>query len=184
MEGRKMSKTNLVKALILGLMVAGALLFAWYLRPPHVVAVGEVAPDFTLPSLTSGAVSLRDHRQQVVVLHFWATWCAPCVEETPALERFAEQMQDRGVTVIGVSVDQDAAALQKFVSEARLSFSIARDPDRTLATRYGTFQFPETYFIDRDGKVAEKVPGPVDWQDPRIINLVQELARGLARQGK
>jgi cytochrome c biogenesis protein CcmG/thiol:disulfide interchange protein DsbE len=179
-----MSKTNLVKALLLGLIVAGALLFALYQRPSRPVAVGDVAPDFTLPSLTSGSVSLRDHRQQVVVLHFWATWCPPCVEEVPALRRFAEQIQGEGVTVISVSVDQDTAALQKFVAETRLSFPIARDPDRTVATRYGTFQFPETYFINRDGRVAGKVPGWVDWQDLRIINFVQELARGSPHQGK
>jgi peroxiredoxin len=119
----------------------------------------------------------------VVVLNFWATWCPPCVEETPGLEKFAEQMHAQGVTVLSVSVDQDAAALQTFAAQQHLSFPIGRDPDQSVANRYGTFLFPETYIIDEDGRVAEKLIGPVDWQDPRIIRFVQELTRKAGGQG-
>jgi cytochrome c biogenesis protein CcmG/thiol:disulfide interchange protein DsbE len=184
MLGLTMSKNNLAKLLVLAVIVAASLFFALRQRPPHPVAIGEAAPDFTLRTLTSTPISLRDFRRQVVVLNFWATWCAPCVEEAPGLERFAQQMRDQGVTVLGVSVDQDAEALQKFVAETRLSFRIARDPDQAVASRYGTFKFPETYILDRDGKVAEKFIGAVDWQDPRVVGFVQELARGLTGQGQ
>jgi peroxiredoxin len=118
-----------------------------------------------------------------VVLNFWATWCPPCVEETLGLVKFAEQMHAQGVTVIGVSVDQDTAALQTFAAQQHLSFLIGRDPDQSVANRYGTFKFPETYIIDQDGKVAEKLIGAVDWQDPRIITFVQELAHKTGGQG-
>jgi peroxiredoxin len=74
-------------------------------------------------------------------------------------------------------VDEDVGALQTFAAQQHLSFLIARNPDRSVANRYGTFQFPETYIIDQEGRVAEKVIGPVDWQDPRLITFVQELAR-------
>jgi peroxiredoxin len=172
-----MSKTNAIKILVLVLILSGAILLAWRLRQPHAVDIGERAPDFTLPALTQGSLSLHDFGRQVVVLNFWATWCPPCVEETPGLEKFAEQMRLQGVTVMGVSVDQDGAALQTFAAEQHLSFPILRDPDRSIAHRYGTFQFPETYIIDQDGRVAEKLIGPMDWQDPRIVTFVQELAR-------
>jgi peroxiredoxin len=99
------------------------------------------------------------------------------VEETPGLEKFAEQMRRQGVTVVSVSVDEDVTALETFVADQHLSFPIMRDPDRSIANRYGTFQFPETYIIDQDGRVAEKLIGPVDWQDSRIITFVKELAR-------
>ena len=170
-----MSKTNALKILVLLLILGGAATLALRLRQPRPVDVGERAPDFTLPALTPGSLSLHDFGRQVVVLNFWATWCPPCVEETPGLEKFAEQMRAQGVTVLGVSVDQDTAALQTFAEQQRLSFPIGRDPDRSIANRYGTFQFPETYIIDQDGRVAEKLIGPVDWQDPRIITFVQEL---------
>ena len=171
-----MSKKNAVKILVLVILLGGAIVVAWRMRQPHAVDIGETAPDFTLAGLTQGSGSLHDYPRQVVVLNFWATWCPPCVEETPGLERFAEQMRQQGVTVLGVSVDADGTALQNFAADQHLSFPILRDPDRSLAHRYGTFQFPETYIIDQDGRVAEKLIGPMDWQDPRIATFVRELA--------
>jgi peroxiredoxin len=177
MEGAAMSKTNAVKILVLLLILGGAAFLALRLRQPHAVDIGEKAPDFTLPALTQGSLSLHDFGRQVVVLNFWATWCPPCVEETPGLEKFAEQMHAQGITVLSVSVDEDVGALQTFAAQQHLSFLVARNPDRSVANRYGTFQFPETYIIDQEGKVAEKLIGAVDWQDPRLITFVQELAR-------
>jgi len=176
MKGQAMSKKNAVKILVLAIILGGAILVAWRMRQPHTVDIGETAPDFTLAGLTQGSVSLHDYPRQVVVLNFFATWCPPCVEETPGLERFAEQMRRQGVTVLGVSVDQDGAALENFAADQHLSFPILRDPDRSIAHGYGTFQFPETYIIDQDGRVAEKLIGPMDWQDPRIATFVRELA--------
>jgi len=176
MERKTMSKTNALKVLVLVLILSGVGFYALHQREPRPVDIGERAPDFTLSTLVEGSLSLHDFRRQVVVVNFWATWCPPCVEEIPGLERFAEQMQAQGVTVIGVSVDQDAAALQTFAAQQHLSFPIGRDPDQSVASRYGTFKFPETYIIDQNGRVAEKLIGAVDWQDPRIITFVQELA--------
>jgi cytochrome c biogenesis protein CcmG/thiol:disulfide interchange protein DsbE len=175
------SKSNLIKLFLLVVIVGLTLRFALRQSPSQPVSVGDTAPDFTLPTLGAGSLSLRDYRRQVVLVNFWATWCPPCIEETPGLEKFAEQMQNQGVTVIGVSVDQDAGALQRFVTQNRLSFPMARDPDRAVASRFGTFKFPETYILDRDGKVAEKVIGAADWQDPRLLTFVKELARSNAR---
>jgi peroxiredoxin len=176
-----MSKTNAVKMLVLMLILGGAVFLALRLRPPRHVDIGERAPDFTLPALTQGSLSLHDFGRQVVVLNFWATWCPPCVEETPSLEKFAEQMRHQGVAVMGVSVDQDVGALRTFADQQHLSFPILRDPNQSVANRYGTFQFPETYIIDQEGRVAEKLIGAVDWQDPRLVAFVQQLtgeARG------
>ena len=91
-----MSKTNAVKILALLLILGGAAIVALRLRQPRPVDVGERAPGFTLPALNRGSLSLHDFGRQVVVLNFWATWCPPCVEETPGLEKFAEQMRLAG----------------------------------------------------------------------------------------
>lgn len=176
-----MSKANLVKLLLLALVVVGALIFALRQRDPRPVSVSDAAPDFRLSSLEQGSISLSDYRGRIVLVNFWATWCPPCVEETPGLEKFAEQMRGQGVTVIGVSVDEDTDALKKFVSQYHLSYPIALDFDRAVANRYGTFKFPETYILDRDGRVAEKIIGPSDWQDPRMISFVQNLIQGNTR---
>ena len=179
-----MGKANLVKLLLLVLVVLGAVLFALRQRDPRPVSVSDAAPDFQLSSLQAGSISLRDYRGKIVLVNFWATWCPPCVDETPGLEKFAEQTRDQGVTIIGVSVDEDRAALEKFVSQYHLSYPIALDPDRAVANRYGTFKFPETYVLDRDGRVAEKIIGATDWQDPRMISFVQTLAQGNTQSGK
>lgn len=179
-----MSKRQFIKLLVFVAIVAGAVFLALRSRQPHPLQVGDRAPDFTLPTLTQQTVSLRDYRQSVVVLNFWATWCPPCVEEAPGLKEFAARTRSLGVTVIGVSVDQDRAALEKFVVERQLSFPMARDPDQAVASRYGTFKFPETYVIDADGKIAKKIIGAIDWRDPQVISFVRSLTRPSARSGQ
>ncbi len=171
------NKTSLLRIRLLALAAAGALVMDACHRTHGPPQVGDSAPNFVLPALGQGSITLREHRDRVVILNFWATWCPPCVEETPSLEKFAAQMRDAGMTVIGVSVDEDAAALAKFVADYRLSFPIARDPGQVIAGRYGSFKFPETYILDRHGRIAEKIIGAIDWQDPRIIGYVRELAK-------
>ena len=157
-------------------VAAGAAAFFVASRAPHAVQIGQAAPDFTVPVFPQGQVRLHDFRGRVSLVNFWATWCPPCVDESPSLQKFAEQIRSQGVEVIGISVDQDAAALQEFINQFHLTFTVGRDPGQELAHRYGTFKYPETYILDRDGRVAEKIIGPIDWQDPRMITFVQSLA--------
>ena len=173
-----MSKTNAVKVAVLVVILGGAAYFALRQRQARPLAIGDSAPDFSVPALPSGSLDLKNYRGQVVSLNFWATWCPPCVEETPSLEQFAEKMRDQGVIVLSVSVDEDQKALQDFIQKYHISYPVGRDPDRSLAARYGTFLFPETYILDRRGLLAEKVVGATDWDDPRMQNFVLDLARG------
>jgi len=177
------SKTDGLKiGAVVALMGAG-LVLAFHRGTPYPVEVGEYAPDFSLPALINGSpasdpLHLYDHRGHIVLVNFWATWCPPCVEETPSLEKLSSDLRKLGVEVIGVSVDRDPAALKKFISDNHLSFPIARDPDQAVASTYGTFQFPETYILDREGRVAEKIIGARDWGDPLMLSFVDSLARG------
>ena len=179
-----MNKTQLVQFALLALVVAGGLLMAVRRGKLHPPQVGDSVPDFKLPALGQSAIALRDYHRHVVILNFWATWCPPCVEETPSLEKLAVKLRSAGVVVIGVSEDEDGAVLTKFVADHHLSFPIARDPDRAVASRYGTFKFPESYIIDREGRVAEKIIGPIDWQDTRIVSFVGELAAAGIHAGR
>jgi peroxiredoxin len=176
-----MSKTAAVKAAMLAVILGGAAYFALRQRQARPLAIGDRALDFSVPAFPSGSLDLKNYRGQIVVLTFWATWCPPCVEETPSLEQFAEKMRGRGVTVLSVSVDENQKALQDFVQKYHISYPVGRDPARALAARYGTFLFPETYILDRRGLVAEKVANAIDWDDPRIQNFVLDLARGSNR---
>jgi peroxiredoxin len=178
MDEPNMSKNKAVKVSILIVIVGAAALFGWRLHQAGPVAIGDSAPEFSVPALTSGSVDLKNYRGQIVVLNLWATWCPPCVEETPSLVDFAEKMKAHGVVVLGISVDEDVKDLQDFVQRNHISYPVGRDPDRSLSARYGTYQFPETYILDRHGNVAEKVIGATDWSDSRIQNFVLGLARG------
>jgi cytochrome c biogenesis protein CcmG/thiol:disulfide interchange protein DsbE len=173
-----MSKIRLVQVLILVSIVAATVALVVLSRPRQAARVGGAAPDFTLPDLKGGQVSLKDFRGRVVVLNFWATWCPPCVEEMPSLVRFARQMEPEGVTVVGVSVDYDENALRQFVEKYGVPFPVALDTQQRVPARYGTFKYPETYIIDKEGRIAEKLIGAVDWQDPRAISRVRNAATG------
>ena len=170
-----MRRLTIAKWILVGVAAGGVVWLAVRPRAPQPVKMGESAPGFTLPQVPSGKLSLSQFKGQVVVLNFWATWCPPCVMETPSLEQFAREMKSDGVTVIGVSVDKDGQALDKFIKLYHLSYPIVRDPSAGLAHRYGTYKLPETYIIGRDGHVAEKIISNTNWTDPRMIAFVKSL---------
>jgi cytochrome c biogenesis protein CcmG/thiol:disulfide interchange protein DsbE len=135
---------------------------------------GRRAPDFAL-EMNGRAVQLADLQGKVVVLVFWASWCAPCVEETPALNALERRIEANGGVVLGVSEDDDPAAYSKFLTEQRVVFPTYRDPTKKIASTYGTAAFPEAYIISRDGKIARKIVGPQDWTSPELTSTIDTL---------
>jgi peroxiredoxin len=156
------------------LLVSLLLLSACYRgsRPPR---IGTPAPDFTVQD-AERSVSLNQFRGQVVVLNFWATWCPPCVEETPSLVNMADHMKSKGITVVGVSVDVDGGAYKKFIADHRMDFLTVRDPDHKSSDLYGTFKYPETYIIDRKGMLRRKFIGAVDWDSKEVTEYLNKIA--------
>jgi len=142
------------------------------------VAVGDEAPEFHLMSETGKRIQLKDFQGKFLVLNFWATWCPPCVEELPSLNQFQEQFSNRGVVVLGVSVDEDLQTYQKFLRTAGVQFLTVRDPERKVSRLYGTFKYPETYFIDPTGKVVQKIIGKAEWNDPKMLAYMEQLLKG------
>ena len=132
------------------------------------------APDFTVQD-AQNKVTLSQLRGQVVVLNFWATWCAPCVEEVPSLVAMQRRMKDKGVTVLAVSVDVDENAYRQFVKDHNVNLLTVRDPDQKSNALYGTSKFPETYIIDRNGVMRRKFIGAVDWTEPEITDFLSKL---------
>lgn len=128
---------------------------------------GKTAQNFSL-EISGRPGHLADLKGKVVVLNFWATWCPPCVEETPALNRLQRYIDSRGGMVLGVSVDEDPAAYLKFLKDQEVNFPTYRDPTRKTALDYGTSMYPETYVIDRRGKIARKLIGPQQWDSPDL----------------
>ncbi len=120
-------------------------------------------------------VTLSQFRGQVVVLNFWATWCPPCIEEMPSLVEMQRRLKAKGVTVLAVSVDVDEGAYRRFVKDHNVNLLTVRDPDQKSSALYGTFKFPETYIVDRNGVTRRKFIGAVDWTAPEVTDFLSKL---------
>jgi cytochrome c biogenesis protein CcmG, thiol:disulfide interchange protein DsbE len=140
-------------------------------RPPR---IGSTAPDFTVQDVDR-KIALSDLHGKIVVLNFWATWCPPCVDEMPSLVHLQQRLKDKGVTVLAVSVDVDEGAYRRFLKDHNIDLLTVRDPDHKSSNLYGTFKFPETYIIDRDGKMRRKFIGEVDWNQAEVVEFLSKL---------
>jgi peroxiredoxin len=138
-----------------------------------IVQIGDTAPEFTITTDTGRTVSRDNFGGKLLVLNFWATWCPPCVQEMPSLEQFSRDLSKEGVVVLGISVDKDPNAYRSFLERANVSFLTARDPEHTINAAYGTFQYPETYVINTQGRVVQKFIGAEMWTDPRITQMIR-----------
>ena len=136
--------------------------------------IGSAAPDFVVQDADK-KVALHDYKGQVVILNFWATWCSPCVQEMPSLIEMSQKVKDKGVKVLGVSIDVDQGAYNTFLKQHGVTFDTVRDPEQKSSGLYGTTGWPETFIIDRQGVLRRKFVGPVDWNDPEIVQYITSL---------
>jgi peroxiredoxin len=169
----KNARTDTLLRAGIGLLLA-AMTFAIYAGiHERVVNAGDSAPGFTIKADNGRTVTLPNFGGKILVLNFWATWCPPCVQETPSLSNFAAAFKDKGVVVLGVSVDKDVKAYQQFLDKFKPAFLTARNGD--LHADYGTFMYPETYIIDAQGKVLKKLAEPADWMAPEVVQYMNSL---------
>lgn len=171
----------LIKGTIAALLIALGFVVVWSMQD-HIVGTGDTAPNFTITTNAGNQVSPRSFGGKVLVLNFWASWCAPCVEEAPSLEKFAKTFKDSGVVVLGVSVDRNEQAYNNFIKRFGVTYQTSRDPEENLSYRYGTYKIPESYIIDRNGKVVRKYAGlperdgqAISWMDPELDGFVKSL---------
>ena len=144
------------------------------LRPSRPTA----AQDFTVPSLTSRPLRLADFKGRVVFLNFWATWCPPCKEEMPSMERLYQRYKDRGFTIAAISIDSGGThAVASFVKKLGLTFRIGLDPNLEVANRYTVRALPSSFLIDRHGNTVAVALGPRDWDGRAAHEVVESLLR-------
>ena len=143
------------------------------------VKVGLPAPNFTFPGLDGKKISLTDFKGKVVFLNIWATWCPPCREEMPSMEKLYQELKGSDFEILAVSVDAlGAAAVAPFMKEYKLSFPALLDPEGTIKNLYGTTGVPESFVIGKEGIIEKIVIGPMDWSTPEVVlffrNLIQK----------
>lgn len=135
-----------------------------------------LAPDFAVPDLAGQAVRLSGLRGRVVLINLWTTWCPPCREEMPSMERLYQQLKDRGFVLLAVSQDEGGqAVVEPFVKQLALSFPVLVDPEHQVGDRYGVWGYPESFLIDREGRIVERVIGPRDWASAAQIAAIERL---------
>jgi cytochrome c biogenesis protein CcmG/thiol:disulfide interchange protein DsbE len=141
-------------------------------RGAHPKQAGKPAPDFTV-SDGKTSVHLADYRGKVVLLNFWWSQCAPCIEELPSLEQFHHE--NPNVVVLAVSIDDDPDSYSSFIRNRHVDLITVRDPRQSAASLFHTDMWPETYAIDRDGVIRRKFVGATDWSDPEIRSYLKSL---------
>jgi len=141
-------------------------------RGNHPSEIGRPAPDFTV-SDGSNSIHLASYRGKVILLNFWASWCTPCIRELPSLQRFHHDHPD--YPILAVSIDEDPDAYERFLVQRHVDFITVRDPEQTASTKYGTTGWPETFIIDRQGRIRRRFIGATDWDDPEILRFLKTL---------
>ena len=176
-------KSRVVVAL---LALAAALLPARFVLAEDPVAAlslirpkpAKEAPDFQARTPDDHLLRLADYKGKVVFLNFWATWCEPCREEMPGMERLHRAYKDRGLVVLAVSLDsQGASVVNPFVRKLGLTFPVALDPKMAVRERYGVWAVPSTFIIDRAGKRVLFANGSREWDSKAAHALMESLLK-------
>ena len=167
------SKVDLaIKGSIAALLVALGFVVVWSMQE-HIVEVGDTAPNFSITTNAGDQMTPRNFGGKVLVLNYWASWCAPCVEEIPSLNQLQRQMPQ--LMVVGVDLDEDPEAYHRFLARHEVDFLTIRDPQQHSNALYGTHIYPETYAIDRNGKIRRKFIIVQDWTSPEIMDYLSHL---------
>jgi len=173
------------RAVILVFLGVAALVIVFALKQdnPYLkfspLRVGQPAPGFTLPGLDGKMVSLSDYRGHVVLVNVWATWCPPCVDEMPSMEKLYRELKGENFEILAVSIDAlGKKAVAPFMKKYSLSFQALMDPDGTIKALYQTTGVPESFIINQEGILIEKVIGPKDWATPPVVGFFRNLLQG------
>ncbi|HET9401261.1 MAG TPA: TlpA disulfide reductase family protein [Candidatus Acidoferrales bacterium] len=162
------------------LLVSAVVIYA-FAKPTYRQGEPSVAgrrPDNFALTLNGQPAHLADLHGKVVVLNFWASWCQPCVEEIGSLNALQQKIAARGGTILGVSIDEDEGAYEKFLRDHHVPFPNFRDPSKKIASSFGTSMWPETYIIGTDGRIARKIIGPQKWDAAELSGYIESLLPG------
>ena len=137
---------------------------------------GRPAPDFTFPDLDGRKVSLSDFRGKVVLVNIWATWCPPCRDEMPSMQKLYDRFKGEDFELLAVSIDAEGhKAVAPFMRKMNLTFPALLDPKEKIRGLYKITGVPESFIIDKNGILVQRIIGPLDWSTPKVFQFFQEL---------
>ncbi len=183
-EAQKDRRVNLQAIILLFLFVAGVGSIVLLqtkdssikLSGKPQIEKGVPAPNFSFPDLDSKMISLAEYKGKVVLLNIWATWCPPCVQEMPSMEKLHQELKNENFEIIAVSVDElGAKAVIPFMKKHKLSFPTLIDTKGVINGLYQTTGVPESFIIDKEGIIVEKIIGPKNWASPDAIRYFRSL---------
>ena len=137
---------------------------------------GVPAPNFSLPGLEGKKVSLTDFKGKGVLVNIWATWCAPCVAEMPSMEKLYQELKVEDFELLAISVDESGAeAVKPFMEKHKLGFPVLLDTKGEIKNLYQATGVPESFIIDKNGMIVEKIIGPRDWAASGAIRYFRNI---------
>ena len=143
----------------------------------HAVDIREEAPDFTLKGLDGTNLRLEEYRGKVVLINFWASWCGPCRQEMPLLDRLHHRYEDTGFAVLGINVEGERAPAQKIVDKTKVTFPVLIDENQKVSELYSLEAMPSTVVVDRDGVVRYIHRGYKPGDEAKYVEVVKQLIR-------
>ncbi len=176
------NRTFNYRAVILILLAVAGLLILFSLKQNNSylkfapLKAGHAAPNFKFPGLDGEMVSLSDYRGQVVLVNVWATWCRPCVEEMPSMEKLYQKLKNEKFEILAVSIDVlGTKVVAPFMKKYALSFPALMDPNGTIKNLYQTTGVPESFIVNQEGILVQKIIGPRDWAAPAVVDYFRDL---------
>jgi cytochrome c biogenesis protein CcmG/thiol:disulfide interchange protein DsbE len=146
------------------------------LKTAEPIQPGLEMPNFTFPDINGKEVSLSDHRGKVVLVNVWATWCPPCRQEMPSMQSLYEKFKGENFEILAVSIDSEGReAVAPFMRKMNLTFPALLDPGETIRSLYGITGVPESFIIDKQGILVEKIIGPINWATPEVFFFFKDL---------
>lgn len=141
--------------------------------------IGAAAPDFTLTDINGNRVSLSQFRGKVVLVNFWATWCPPCREEMPSMERLYRHYSEQGMVLLAINIEENGEqAVSQFLQGNDYTFPILLDTRAEVQNAYQVFRFPETFVVDQNGVIIDHVVGARNWMSGTLVKRINFLLNG------
>ncbi len=135
----------------------------------------QEAKEFTLKDITNKKVNLKDFKGKVVMLNFWATWCGPCREEMPSMEKLYRQFKDKGFVILAVASGEEVNSVNKFIKQYNLTFPALIDSDYKVSDNYKVWALPTTYFVNSSGQIIGKAQGGREWDTKQAAQYITSL---------